>query len=143
MEPSMPSAFEEGFKPHAAASSARPPFATEASDDSLLDLGESAPITSETDDIILDLGDEPVFAPAARPSQRAQPAAAVVIAAPLASPPQEARALTIDQISPEVIDAIARRVVEHLSTKILEDVAWEVVPALAELLIKRQLESKK
>lgn len=141
LEPSMPSAFEEGFKPNsAAAPSVRPSFTAEASDDSLLDLGESAPTISDTDDIVLDLGDEPVFAPAARQSQRVQPAAAT--AAPLAATPQEARALTVDQMSPEVIDAIARRVVEHLSTKILEDVAWEVVPQLAELLIKRQLESK-
>jgi len=47
------------------------------------------------------------------------------------------------QLSPEVIDAIARRVVEQMSTKVVQEIAWEVVPQLAELMIKRQLEEKK
>jgi CheY-like chemotaxis protein len=46
------------------------------------------------------------------------------------------------QLSPDMIDAIARRAVEHLSEKVVEEIAWEVVPQLAELLIKRQLEEK-
>jgi CheY-like chemotaxis protein len=46
------------------------------------------------------------------------------------------------QLSPEMIDAIARRVVEHMSEKVVQEIAWEVVPQLAELLIKRQLEEK-
>ena len=50
--------------------------------------------------------------------------------------------ITLDQLSPEVIDAIARRAVEQLSAKVVEQIAWEVVPELAELLIKRQLEEK-
>ncbi len=50
--------------------------------------------------------------------------------------------ITLDQLSPEVIDAIARRAVEQLSEKVVEEIAWEVVPQLAELLIKRQLEEK-
>ncbi|MGB9178222.1 MAG: response regulator [Pyrinomonadaceae bacterium] len=50
--------------------------------------------------------------------------------------------ITLDQLSPEVIDAIARRAVEQLSTQVVEQVAWEVVPHLAELLIKRRLEEK-
>jgi CheY-like chemotaxis protein len=45
-------------------------------------------------------------------------------------------------LSPEVIDAIARRAVEYLSEKVVREIAWEVVPQLAELLIKRQLEQK-
>jgi CheY-like chemotaxis protein len=50
--------------------------------------------------------------------------------------------ITLDQLSPEVIDAIARRAVEQLSEKAVQEIAWEVVPQLAELLIKRQLEEK-
>jgi CheY-like chemotaxis protein len=53
------------------------------------------------------------------------------------------RKITLDQLSPEVIDAIARRAVEMMSTKVVEEIAWEVVPQLSELLIKRQLEEKK
>lgn len=44
------------------------------------------------------------------------------------------------RLSPEDIDAIARRVVEHLSEKTVREIAWEVVPELAELMIKRRLE---
>jgi len=48
--------------------------------------------------------------------------------------------ITLDQLSPEVIDAIARRAVELLSARVVEEIAWEVVPQLAELLIKRRLD---
>jgi CheY-like chemotaxis protein len=46
----------------------------------------------------------------------------------------------LDQLSPEIIEAIARRAVEQLSARVVEEIAWEVVPQLAELLIKRKLE---
>ena len=51
--------------------------------------------------------------------------------------------ITLDQLAPEVIDAIARRAVEMLSEKVVREIAWEVVPDLSELMIKRQLEEKK
>ena len=50
--------------------------------------------------------------------------------------------ITLEQLSPEVIDAIARRAVAHLSERAVQEIAWEVVPQLAELLIKRKLEEK-
>lgn len=56
---------------------------------------------------------------------------------------QGAGQITLAQLSPEAIDAIARRAVELLSSKVVEQVAWEVVPQLAELLIKRKLEEEK
>jgi len=46
------------------------------------------------------------------------------------------------ELSPEMIDAIAKRAVEQLSEKVIQEIAWEVVPQLAELMIKRQLEEK-
>jgi hypothetical protein len=46
-------------------------------------------------------------------------------------------------LSPEAIDAIARRAVEYMSEKIVREIAWEVVPELAELLIKKKLEEQK
>jgi CheY-like chemotaxis protein len=52
------------------------------------------------------------------------------------------RAINSQDFPPEVIDAIARRAVEHLSERVVQEIAWEVVPQLAELLIKRQLEEK-
>jgi hypothetical protein len=54
-----------------------------------------------------------------------------------------AEPLRADQLSPEAIDAIARRVVELMSDKVVREVAWEVVPELAELLIKQKLEEEK
>ncbi|MGB7923299.1 MAG: response regulator [Pyrinomonadaceae bacterium] len=51
--------------------------------------------------------------------------------------------ITLSQLSPEVIDAIARRAVEHLSERVVQEIAWEVVPQLAELLIKQRLEEEK
>ena len=53
-----------------------------------------------------------------------------------------AAAISPDKLSPEMIDAIARRVVEMMSDEVVREIAWEVVPSLAELLIKRQLEEK-
>ncbi|HMJ25255.1 MAG TPA: response regulator [Pyrinomonadaceae bacterium] len=46
-------------------------------------------------------------------------------------------------LSPELIDAVARRAVELLSEKVLREIAWDVVPELAELLIKQKLEEQK
>ncbi len=59
---------------------------------------------------------------------------------PVAEPSQPATSISADQLSPEMIDAIARRCVELMSDKVIREIAWEVVPDLAELLIKRQLE---
>jgi CheY-like chemotaxis protein len=50
--------------------------------------------------------------------------------------------ITLDQLAPEVIEAIARRAVEMLSEKAVQEIAWEVVPELSEIMIKRQLEEK-
>ena len=50
--------------------------------------------------------------------------------------------LRADRLSPEAIDAIARRVVELMSDKVVREIAWEVVPELAELLIKQRLEEE-
>lgn len=45
-------------------------------------------------------------------------------------------------LSPETIDAIARRVVHQMSEKVVREIAWEVVPELAELLIKKKLDEQ-
>ena len=42
-------------------------------------------------------------------------------------------------LSDEDVDRIARRVIEHLSEKIVRDVAWEVVPDVAEILVRQRL----
>ncbi len=60
---------------------------------------------------------------------------------PVATAPA-ASETSVQELSPEMIDAIARRAVEHLSERVVQEIAWEVVPQLAELMIKRQLEEK-
>jgi len=62
--------------------------------------------------------------------------------ASVAQPSAAATPVSAEQLSPEMIDAIARRVVEQMSEKVIQEIAWEVVPQLAELLIKRQLDEK-
>jgi hypothetical protein len=47
------------------------------------------------------------------------------------------------QLSRADVDAIARRVVELMSERLVREIAWEVVPELAELLIKRRLEEER
>jgi len=51
--------------------------------------------------------------------------------------------IALNELSPEAIDAIARRVVEQLSDKVVREIAWDVVPELSELLIKQRLDENK
>jgi CheY-like chemotaxis protein len=61
---------------------------------------------------------------------------------PVAAPVASSTTATPGQLTPEMIDVIARRVVEMMSDKVVREIAWEVVPDLAELLIKEQLEKQ-
>jgi CheY-like chemotaxis protein len=74
---------------------------------------------------------------AAEPTSAAQPEA------PMAHEETEAMLASDSALSPAVIDAIARRVVEQMSDKLIREIAWEVVPELSELLIKRKLNEHK
>lgn len=47
------------------------------------------------------------------------------------------------QLSPETVEAIARRVVELMSDQAVREIAWEVVPDLAERLIRQRLEEER
>jgi CheY-like chemotaxis protein len=62
------------------------------------------------------------------------------VASQAAQPAVPLTDVTAGGLSPAMIDAIARRAVEMLSEKVVREIAWEVVPELAELMIKRQLE---
>jgi CheY-like chemotaxis protein len=42
-------------------------------------------------------------------------------------------------LSPEQIDAIAEAVLERLSDRVVREIAWEVVPELAEVLVRERL----
>jgi hypothetical protein len=68
--------------------------------------------------------------------------------APISSSEAEAAApaaqtADVSDLWPENVDAIARRLVEQMSEKIVREIVWEVVPELAELLIKQRLDEKK
>jgi CheY-like chemotaxis protein len=108
------SAYESTYQPEVHSSFAETqevPYASEA------------PYTSEVQDVAVvepEPEREPIFA---------EPA-----------PAARETSISADQLSPEMIDAIARRVVEMMSDKVVREIAWEVVPDLAELLIKRRLE---
>jgi len=67
-------------------------------------------------------------------------AASVVSSAPAA----HALSPELDQgvMSPAVIDAIARRVIEQMSDKVVREIAWEVVPELSELMIRKKLDQQ-
>jgi CheY-like chemotaxis protein len=71
---------------------------------------------------------------------------AVVKPEPVVAEPEPVAATSTSfapgQLTPEMIDVIARRVVEMMSDKVVREIAWEVVPDLAELLIKEQLEKQ-
>lgn len=45
-------------------------------------------------------------------------------------------------ISPELIDEIVSKVLERLSDKAIKEVAWEVVPPMTELIVKKMAEEK-
>jgi hypothetical protein len=76
------------------------------------------------------------------PQAEAESATAPAGTANASSQSSQPGQIGLEQLSPEAIEAIARRVVEHLSAPVIEQIAWEVVPQLAELLIKRRLEEE-
>ena len=80
----------------------------------------------------LDVEPEPVAAPVSVDAPASFTAPSATVAAPAST----------GELSPEMIDAIARRAVELMSEKVVQEIAWEVVPDLAELMIKKQLEEK-
>jgi CheY-like chemotaxis protein len=43
------------------------------------------------------------------------------------------------ELSDEALDAIARRLVQRMSNEVIREIAWEVVPELAEILIRQWL----
>lgn len=91
--------------------------------------------------------DEPSWEPvatAAEPEPEAEPipTPAPAALAPEAPPMAIARG---GELSDEQIDRIARRVVELMSDQVVRNIAWEVIPDLAEMVVKeriRQLEAE-
>ena len=64
---------------------------------------------------------------------------------PEAAPAAAASAVAIGDLTEEQIDRIARRVVQLLSADVVKNIAWEVIPDMAEMVVKeriRQLEAE-
>ena len=85
---------------------------------------------------------QPSWSPAQPEPQAQQPHAAASSALASASEPS----IPISrELSDEQVDRIARRVVELMSDQVVRNIAWEVIPDLAEVVVKeriRQLESE-
>ena len=77
---------------------------------------------------------EPVSAPEPEPYFR-EPEPVAPLAQPAASP----AAAFAGELSEADVDRIARRVIELLGDKVVRDVAWEVVPDLAEVILKARI----
>ena len=136
--------------------------ATSFADDMILDLDFEEPVpghweaappqqTSAIEDAApapMQAGDAAVTTPEAVSAEEMQESAGVVesalevVSAPVHQ--EEAQSTsTAETLSAQTIDAIARRVIEQMSDKVVRDIAWEIVPELSELLIKRKLEEQK
>ena len=61
-----------------------------------------------------------------------EPASAVAM-------PAAASATFNGELSEEQLDRIARRVVEMLSDKVIRDIAWEVIPDAAQMIVKERI----
>ncbi len=104
--------------------------------------GERAGTASETTMLTSPASAETMFASAQLESVVAEPEVINEHAPSQFAPETNAAAVNLNQLSPEMIDKIARRAVEHLSDAVVREIAWEVVPQLAELIIKRRLEEE-
>jgi CheY-like chemotaxis protein len=87
---------------------------------------------------------EPEWAPAAAAEAAAEPEEPAIAPAALApeAPPMPIRSA---ELSEDQIERIARRVVELMSDQLVRNIAWEVIPDMAEMVVKeriRQLESE-
>jgi len=91
------------------------------------------PVYSEADEVAYE---DQVHEVVPEPQATFEPAPVVI------TQPESTSAATTGALSKELIDAIARRVVEMMSDAVVREIAWEVVPELAELMIRRQLEDK-
>ena len=58
---------------------------------------------------------------------------------PVEAEPEVATAQGLGAIPSDLIDEVVRRTVERMSDDVIREIAWEVVPDLAEALIKKHL----
>ncbi len=98
------------------------------------------PFEEEAEEPILLEAASEVVEPLAPPAYEEAPGPPEAPGGVMAVDPAEvARRIVQD---PEFIQRVAERVVRHLSQTTLEDIAWQVVPELAEQLIQKRLKEK-
>jgi len=95
----------------------------------------------------LELETEPIRVPAAAPHEAVEPPAAPVeeAARPVSAPAAEPAQADGPGLSDDEVERIAQRVASLVADTVLREVAWEVIPDLAEVVIKeriRELESQ-
>ena len=104
---------------------------------------ESTPRESEIHDSFADTQEISYAVAEPEPEVKSDSSASAVQTASASAVQAAAASVGVGDLSPEMIDAIARRAVELMSDKVIREIAWEVVPELAELLIRKQLEETK
>ncbi|HEX6097895.1 MAG TPA: response regulator [Thermoanaerobaculia bacterium] len=140
LAPPAPEPVEEAPEPaHSFATSAVPPVS--APEDLPFGTGMTGQTEPETD-LVAEPG--PAWGAAGAAEAAAEPEEPVVPPAALA-PETPAIPIRSTDLTDEQIDRIARRVVELMSDQVVRNIAWEVIPDLAEMVVKeriRQLESE-
>jgi CheY-like chemotaxis protein len=136
----------------AAAAPFSEPFADDMADVAKEPLPEDLPFASETTPEPEPApASEPLWSPvaaaeaAAEPDEPAVPASAQPPAALTPDAPPMSIAARGGELSDDQVDRIARRVVELMSDQVVRNIAWEVIPDLAEMVVKeriRQLEAE-
>jgi CheY-like chemotaxis protein len=87
---------------------------------------------------------EPAWSPLAAAEAAAEPEEPVV-PPPALAPETPVIPIRSSELTDDQVDRIARRVIELMSDQIVRNIAWEVIPDLAEMVVKeriRQLESE-
>jgi CheY-like chemotaxis protein len=107
-------------------------------EDLLLSPPEPPPRAAEARDPHLEAMLDTIAAPHEPPAAVAEPAADYR-PEPATPRPPEAPAPAAASLTPADIDAIARAVVAKLSLGVLREIAWDVVPDLAEAIVRERL----
>ena len=137
---------EEAPAPSYAAEEEATPFA--ASEAAVEELPfEAAPAAAPEESYVEEVPppvSEPEWAPAAEAEAQAEPEEPPV-PSPVLAPDTPSLPIAARELTDEQVDRIARRVVELMSDHVVRNIAWEVIPDLAESVVKeriRQLESE-
>ena len=93
---------------------------------------EAAPIEAAPEPL-------PPVEPEPQPAFEAPPAAEEPAPAPAAAAAAAENAFVSTDLTDEQVDRIARRVVQLMSEQVVKNIAWEVIPDLAEMVVKERI----